>query len=196
MTARLTAFVLAVIGLAALRGQYDAHVTGTVVDRLWVMAGFFTLLTNAILVVHLFAIAKGWAFSASRLAGLLLSIVMVGAVYHLVLAGLWNPQGLAWWTQQGLHTAMPLGFAAWWLAFAPKDVRMGDIPQWLIWPVAYCAYALIRGAATGFWPYPFVNVAAIGWPRVALNCGILLVIFAALGMAIVVLARRLQARPS
>lgn len=196
MTARLTAFALALIGLVALRAQFDAHVVGTVADRLWVMAGFFTLWTNTVLTVHLLAITKGWRVSASRLAGLLLSIVMVGAVYHLVLAGLWNPQGIAWWTQQGLHTAMPLGFLAWWLAFAPKDVAVKDIPVWLLWPLSYCGFALIRGAATGFWPYPFLNADAIGWPRVALNCGVLLVIFAALGLAIVLIARRLQARPS
>ena len=56
MTARLTAFALALIGLVALRAQFDAHVVGTVADRLWVMAGFFTLWTNTVLTVHLLAI--------------------------------------------------------------------------------------------------------------------------------------------
>lgn len=196
MKARLSALALAIIGLAALRAQFDAHGDGATVDILWRMAGFFTLLTNALLVVHLLAIANGWAIPARRAGGLLLSILMVGAIYHLLLAHLWNPQGVAWWTQQGLHSAMPLGYLVWWLAFAPKDLHRRDIALWLLWPLAYCVYALTRGALTGFWPYPFLDADSHGWLRVAANCAILTAAFLLLAAGILAVAHRLQARPS
>lgn len=196
MIARLTALALGFLGLAALRGQFDILPPDGLGPKLWQLAGFFTILTNALLVVHLLAVAKGWQISAARAAGLLLSILMVGAVYHLLLAGLWSPQGMAWWVDQGLHSAMPVGYLLWWLAFAPKGLRWPDLPIWLIWPSSYAAYALTRGALTGLWPYPFLNADALGWPRVALNCAGLFLAFTALGAVILTLARRLQARPS
>ena len=86
--------------MAALRAQYDALQDapglGALQDRLWRMAAFFTVLTNALVTVHMLAVALHWQIRASRAAGLLLSIAAVGIVYHPILARLWNPQGLAW----------------------------------------------------------------------------------------------------
>jgi hypothetical protein len=196
MLARLTAFALAIMILAALRAQFDAlPEQAGVVDlaaRLWLMAGFFTILTNALIALHLFAVVKGWQIPASRAAGLLLSILVVALIYHLLLARLWSPQGLGWWADQGLHTAVPLGYLGWWLAFAPKTVTKRDLPDWLIWPVGYGSYAMIRGAATGFWPYPFLNADALGWATVSLNLALLLLAFAGLGVALLVVTRWLQ----
>ncbi|MFZ5976285.1 MULTISPECIES: Pr6Pr family membrane protein [unclassified Hydrotalea] len=33
---------------------------------------------------------------------------------------------------------------------------------WLIYPLLYLVYILIRGSFSGFYPYPFVNVLQIG----------------------------------
>lgn len=187
MIARLFAFAIAALALAALRAQYDVLPYGvgaqTLLQRLWVLAGYFTVLTNALVAVHMLAITKNWQISSSRAAGLVVAIAMVGIVYHLVLAQLWNPVGLAWWADQGLHTAVPLATLAWWLAFAPKSVRRVDVPKWLIWPLIYCIYAVIRGSATGFWPYPFLDVDQLGQIRVAINITGLIMAFG--GLAIV-----------
>lgn len=197
MLARLSAFALAVIGLAALRAQFDA-LTGVAlaVDRIWAMLGYFTILTNAVLVVHLLAITKGWQISASRAAGLLVAIGAVGIIYHALLASQFPTEGLGWWADLGLHTAMPLGYAAWWLGFAPKAVRWRNLPEWLIWPAIYAGYALIRGQITGFWPYSFLNAEALGWAHVGRNLAALLVALALLSLAIAALARIVHsARP-
>ena len=99
MIARLFAFAIAALALAALRAQYDVLPYGvgaqTLLQRLWVLAGYFTVLTNALVAVHMLAITKNWQISSSRAAGLVVAIAMVGIVYHLVLAQLWNPVGLA-----------------------------------------------------------------------------------------------------
>lgn len=198
MLARLTAFALAIVGLAALRAQFDA-LTGIALaaDRIWAMAAYFTILTNALLVVHLLAITKGWQISTARAAGLLVAISTVGILYHALLASQFPTDGLGWWADLGLHTVMPLGFAAWWLAFAPKTLRWRDVPQWLIWPALYAGYALIRGALTGVWAYPFLNADALGWAHVARNLAVLMVVLALLSLAIAALARIIySARPA
>lgn len=195
---RLAALAVATLGMAALRTQFDALQDapglGALQDRLWRMAAFFTILTNALVTVHMLAVALHWRIGAARAAGLLLSIAAVGIVYHLILARLWNPQGLAWWADLGMHTGMPLAYGLWWLLLAPKGVVARDLPGWLIWPAAYCAYALTRGALTGFWPYPFLDADALGWPQVALNLAGMLAAFALGGWAILTLARRVSRR--
>ncbi len=193
MLARLTAFALAIVGLAALRAQFDA-LTGLslAVDRIWAMAAYFTILTNALLVAHLLAISKGWQISASRAAGLMVAITTVGILYHALLASQFPTEGLGWWADLGLHTVMPLGFAAWWLGFAPKNVHWRDVPQWLIWPAIYAAYAMIRGQKTGAWAYPFLNADALGWPHVVRNIGALVVALVLLSLAVAALARILH----
>ncbi len=157
---------------------------------LWLMAGYFTVLTN-LLVVAVMARAAMGALIPARLAGAMtLSILMVGAVYHLILARLWQPEGAAWWADQGLHTAVPLLTFGWWLAFARNSTDWADLPAWLVWPALYLVYALLRGGQTGFWPYPFLDADVLGWPMVAANIVAMLAAFALLGAALIVLARR------
>lgn len=189
---RLAALAVATLAMAALRAQFDAMGpdAGSAGVRLWAMAGYFTILTNALVAAHMLLVALHWRISAARAAGLLLSIVMVGLVYHTLLARLWQPDGLLAWADLGLHTGVPLAYALWWAVLAPKDVRPGDLKWWLVWPLGYGVYALIRGALTGFWPYPFLNADALGWPRVAVHLVLLAGVFAVGGLAI----RRVAAR--
>ena len=106
----------------------------------------------------------------------------------VLLADLWAPQGLAWWADQGLHTGTPITMLLWWLAFADKDIGPCDVPKWLIWPLAYAAYAVARGTITGFWPYPFLNAETLGLPHLALNIAALAALFGILGLALVWIA--------
>ena len=194
MLARILAFAVGVLALASLRAQYDALLDPVaaqpLLDKLWFMAGFFTILTNLAIAGHMLAVTRGWQIGASRAAGLLVAIVVVFLTYHAVLAGLWQPQGLAWWANQGLHTAVPLATLGWWLAFAPKDVTRRDLPYWLIFPAIYGIYALIRGGMTGFWPYPFLDADQLGMVRVSLNIAGMIALFAVVGAGVLALARR------
>ena len=196
MTARTSALLIGGLGLAALIAQYIALAppldTASVAGKLWAMAGYFTILTNLGVTLVMLAVAAGWRLTASRAAGLLVALTMVGLVFHTLLAQLISPQGLAWWANQGLHSAMPIALALWWLAFAPKSVALRDLPFWLIWPGLYGAYALIRGAATGFWPYPFLNADTLGWPAVTLNIAALLAAFAVLSLGLIALTHLLR----
>jgi hypothetical protein len=53
---------------------------------------------------------------------------------------------------------MPVAVVADWLYQPPKNrLRLRQAVYWLIYPLLYLVYTLIRGAATGFYPYPFLN---------------------------------------
>jgi len=157
----------------------------------WRLAGYFTILTNLGVACLMLSEFGGRQLSPRTAGGMMLSIAVVGILYHLILARLWSPTGLAWWADQTLHTVVPILSALWWYGFAGKAVSLRDLPSWLVWPLAYACYALIRGQATGFWPYPFLDADTLGWSAVAWNVGFLVVTFLGLGVATVVLARRL-----
>ncbi|MAZ20349.1 Pr6Pr family membrane protein [Roseovarius sp.] len=158
---------------------------------LWRMAGYFTVLTNILVAVtFLSVVATGQRVGPIWAGGLTLWIAAVGIVYHLVLAGLWRPEGLAWWADQGLHTAVPLLVVLWWGWQADKSgLRRRHAGLWLLWPALYCAYAVIRGALSGFYPYPFLDVAALGPGAVAVNVVGLLLAFVGGGLMLLALAR-------
>ena len=39
----------------------------------------------------------------------------------------------------------------------------------LIWPAVWLAYTFVHGALSGWYPYPFLNVAKIGYPAALAN---------------------------
>lgn len=192
--ARLGALIVFVVAALSLRLQFDASRVsagnGSAVLTLFLMSGYFTVLTNLLVAIMMGLVAMRWRVPGAVAFAGVLAIVMVGLVYHTLLAGLTNPQALAWWADQGLHTAVPVLTLAWWLLFAP-------VPRWqaltggLIWPLAYLVYALTRGAMTGFWPYPFLNLARIGWGGVALNSVGMMIAFVVAGAVLIALKRRL-----
>ena len=65
----------------------------------------------------------------------------------------------------------------------------GPVPWWLIFPIAYAAWSLIHGAATG--SYPFLNAAELGYQRVLINMAVLMAAFALLGLLLVAIDRML-----
>lgn len=143
----------------------------------WRLLGFFTIVTNFLIALTMTARAFGrwprrWPDERHALGALAVSIALVAAVYHLVLAKLWNPVGLHWWSDQGVHTAVPALFGVYWLMLAPKSgLRWSDSGRWMLYPSLYAAYALGRGAIEGWYPYPFLDVGKLGYPVVLANIG-------------------------
>jgi len=163
---------------------------------------FFTLLTNLlvalVLTFSLLATNARWGrfFSSPVVAtGTALYIATVGATYFLLLRHTWNPEGLVKLTDFLLHDFVPLGYVAYWIFFVPKsELRWKNTLSWTIYPVTYLAWILIRGDLYGRYPYPFVDVGSLGYPRTLLNSGILLMLFVLVSLAVVALARRKRSR--
>jgi len=70
-------------------------------------------------------------------------------------------------------------FIIFWLIFTPiEELKWKNAFPWLVYPITNMTYAIIHGAITKFYPYPFVDVNELGYNRALLNAGgVLLVIF-------------------
>jgi len=198
MIRRPFAFAIATLCLAALIGQsvVSTRLTGGTAAALWQMAAYFTVLTNIGVAATFGLIAvTGREATAAWHGAITLAILTVGVIYHWLLSGLWQPRGLAFWADQGLHSVVPALVALYWLTCAPKSgLALRHAALWLVWPLAYCVWALARGAATGAYPYPFIDATALGAARVTLNIAGLGLAFLIAGLLLVVLARALSTR--
>ena len=77
-----------------------------------------------------------------------------------------------------LHTVIPiLCLIFWWNYVRSQKLVWGNAYAWLIYPLLYILCILIRGAASGFYPYPFINVVALGHEKVLINSGLLAAVF-------------------
>ena len=159
----------------------------------WNFFSYFTVLTNLMVAVSLSFILLKPASSARRffskpstLSALALYIFIVGLVYNTILRSVWSPTGLQKWVDEGLHVVVPLLFVIFWLLFVPKGSLKWIHPfRWLIYPALYFAYAFLRGEFSGFYAYPFINTAELGYNNVLLNAGGIMLAFIVAGLLIV-----------
>ncbi|AWM15123.1 hypothetical protein DI487_15525 [Flavobacterium sediminis] len=143
---------------------------------------FFTILTN--LLVTLFFTIKALNITTFKLfhkketpTALTSFILIVGIVYTIVLRKIWDPKGLQLIVDELLHTVIPLYMFLYWLLYTHRSrLSLPKVFQWLLYPVCYISFILIRGTLSGFYPYPFLNVTTIGYQKTLLNIGIILVL--------------------
>lgn len=182
--ARIAGAVIALIAAASLtlRVILATAEFGTIGAGLLDLSRFFTVLTNVLTLVFMLAVWAGRAPSGRLSLALVTAIAMVGIIYHLLLARLWSPQGWVMVADQGVHTIVPVLSVLWWFAFGrAEDVTRRDVAWVMVWPLVYCAYALVRGATDGTYPYPFLDLDQLGARRITLNVAGLAVAFLTLG---------------
>lgn len=163
--------------------------------------GYFTLLTNilcaAILTAFATATVSGLGRALRRPAVVTTaatSIIVVGVVYHLLLASTWDPQGIDLVIDTLLHTVNPLLFVLVWTRLVPRGaVRIADAPLAATYMAGYAAYILVRGELVGRYPYPFIDVTQLGYPLALRNAALLGLAFVALSAAMVGVNRVLGA---
>lgn len=158
---------------------------------------YFTILSNlAVAVVVTFLCFRGrGAFFARPLvqSGVAVYILIVGVVYSLLLREIWDPRGPQKLADVLLHDALPVLYLLFWFVFAEKKgLRWTDALRWLVFPILYCSYALLRGATTGWYPYPFIDASKLGYPIVVRNSVVLLFVFLAVGGLVIAIARGLS----
>jgi hypothetical protein len=161
----------------------------SIISTLDMYFGYFTILTN--IFVALSATAFGFSTPSRRsllrrslLGCATTSILLVGITYHFLLRSLWSPQGLQWVADTDLHYVVPLAALIHWALSRSSALSAYAPLAWCAYPAAYLAYALMRGAWLGVYPYPFIDAAAIGYPRVAAHSAALLALYIALGYAV------------
>lgn len=125
-----------------------------------------------------------WAARAGSRVAVGVYIVVTAGIYHALLADLWRPTGLQLVADVLLHTITLAVFLADFLAFPPPEAaRWGSAWKVLLFPLAYGAWSLAHGAVSGFYPYPFLDVAKRGYGAVLVTMAILGVGFYVLALA-------------
>ena len=195
-SARIIALLGALLGWFAIIMQLYlmienrvVHVPGTLLR----FFAFFTIDTNIIVAVcfsFIFLGSKtrlGRFFSkASTVTAITVYITIVGIVYNVILRSEWDPQGMQKIVDELLHSVIPALFIIFWLVFVPiEQLKWKNAFPWLIYPVVYMAYAIIHGAITKFYPYPFVDVNKLGYNKALLNAGGVLLIILLLSLSLI-----------
>lgn len=200
---QLLLLLIALIAWFSIAAQFSISIPVLVAkgmtygDAVWRMFDYLTILTNVLLAVCCTQLllkpdsAPGRFFSRPGvLTALALYIIIVGLGYNLLLRNHAPFTGLHRLSDEGLHTVVPLLFALYWLQFAVKDgLRAKDSLLWLIYPLAYFVMAMVRGGLSGFYPYPFLNVAVLGYQRVMANTVMLLMGFFLIALTLIGIAR-------
>jgi hypothetical protein len=195
---RLPALLLAVLSWFALLLQLGILLRAAIVHHSGVSQaivtylGYFTILSN--LFVALVGTAGAMSRSPSAPAPLYrpqlvgcatTAIVLVGLTYHALLRELWDPTGTQWLADVLLHYVVPLTALLHWFVYPGRNELPWRAPLlWCLYPVLYFVFMLVRGALTDVYPYPFVDVTALGYLRVLANAVALLAAFTVLGFAV------------
>jgi hypothetical protein len=97
------------------------------------------------------------------------------------------------WVDIVLHKVTPIVVVADFLLDPPSHrLTISDGLRWLIYPLAWLGYTLIRGPIASWYPYPFLDPdkAANGYVSVAITSVVILVAGAVLGALLVWLGNR------
>lgn len=199
LTAALAVLALALqipISAADTDGDFD-----TPTARVANLFTLFTVLTSLVVAASSLQVAlrPQWRSLFWRVLRLdaVIGIIVVAAVYHALLAALNDPQGTELVVDVLWHTVVPVLTVLGWLAFGPRHGVDARVVAWSVaFPLAWLAFTLVRGALTGWYPYPFVDVDDLGYAQVALNCLGITALFLGLAALVGLVDRALGRRSS
>ena len=184
-----------VFGVLALFAVYRSHVIHRQDEH---FIGFFTNQSNIIAGVIL--ILGGTLFVGKtaplwweyvRGAGVMM-MVTTGAVYALLLGGLYNPFSDAHpWSSSVLHQLIPIVMVI-DLLLVPLSRRVSwwGLLVFPIYPLSYLGYSLWKGNRINWYPYDFMNPSESGgYGGVAVTIAVLLVGFVVISALVIVFSR-------
>ncbi len=126
----------------------------------------------------------------------LFGITVTGIVYSTLLRGVVDLHGAAAVTNALLHYVSPLMAVIGWLLFGPRPrIDENTLLLSMIWPALYVGYTFAHGAATDWYPYPFVDVTKLGYVTVIRNGIGLIVLLVGVGALFMYVDHRLISQP-
>ncbi|MDJ0460106.1 Pr6Pr family membrane protein [Streptomyces sp. H27-C3] len=145
---------------------------------------FFTVLSNCAAVLVL-----AWGGLATSLdrpgvphllrGAATLYMVVTALVFAIALTDV--ETGMLPWTNVVLHQVMPVVMLLDWLLLPPlRPLRYSRSALWLLFPLLYLVYTLVRGPVADWYPYPFLDAFTNGYAHVALASALISVAFLAL----------------
>jgi hypothetical protein len=201
--AKIYVTVMALLCWFALAGQFYINLnskTASIPEIIIRYFSYFTILTNLLIglccIMLLFSPGSklGVFFSRQQTqTAITVYIVIVGLIYNIILRFLWVPEGLQRIVDELLHSITPVLFLIYWLVFSQKNqLQWTNILLWLIFPFSYIIYVLIRGSASGFYPYPFINTNQLGLNKVLVNSVGIAVFFICLSLIFVAIGKSMS----
>lgn len=131
-----------------------------------------------------------WFAKPAVLASMCVYITIVCLVYQLVLRKEHTQYGWFRFCDEIFHSISPPMFILFWLLFIPKEkLPWGKAINWLLYPLIYCVYILVRGAISNYYPYSFIDGTKLTYPQIAINCFFLLLAFLSLGLIFIAIDR-------
>lgn len=147
----------------------------TLATRLIRLVAYFTIQSNVLIAIATVMLARnpdrdGTGFRSLRLAGVV-GITVTCLVHFFLLRPLLDLEGGSYVADKLLHMVVPALAVIGWIAFGPRPrVERRAIEVSLAWPIAWLVVILIAGAATDWFPYPFLDHDEKGWGHVIVVC--------------------------
>ena len=189
--------LLAALTLTAIGQQFLLHVGAS-----YSTLNFFSYFTNLSNLFAAFVLLLG-VFSRSQQNSSLdvlrylsaVNMAVVGIVFVALLRNV-DLGALLPWVNFVLHYVMPVAIVLDWLLQRPSSrLKAKYLALALVFPAAYLAYVLLRGVATSWYPYPFLNPANVGgYSGVAMYSAGIFVTFLVVGGALLAAGNRLTQR--
>lgn len=189
MTSRTAAIVLRLAGatlsmFAMLYQLFAVHIPAgySVLNFFSYFTNLSNIMISVVFVVSAVRLINGRRDPSSTdvaiRGGIVVYIAFVGIVFNTLLRDA-DLGDLLPWVNGIMHFLLPvLGIVDWILWPPRRRLPLRVVGWWMIWPAVYAIVAVVRGAITGFYPYPFFNPAASGgYGGVALLCLLMLVMF-------------------
>lgn len=196
--------------IAAYRAFFGALGAAAIVTQLADLAGkgvlnpvnffsYFTILSNTFAVVVLLAGATLWRLQRSPASDMVrgaavLYMTITLIVFALLLSGTDVDTAIPW-VNAVVHQLLPVVMIADWLIDPPQTrltIRQGL--AWLIPPLVWIAYTMIRGPIAGWYPYPFLDPANGGYASVVVTTLVILAGGAVLCVVAVLAANAMRDR--
>jgi hypothetical protein len=139
--------------LACLAAFSLVTATAIVIDNgasLVNMYSYFTIQSNTLMMIVAALLAVdphrgGAVFGVVRMAGLV-AITITGVVFSTFLEGAIELEGLEWWNDKIFHYVVPAMAVVGYLVFRPRTGFARSAYLFIVWPIAWLAYTLIRGS--------------------------------------------------
>jgi hypothetical protein len=160
---------------------------------------YFTIQSNLIAIAALsvagFAILAGSPRRHDMLRGAaVVYMTVTGVVYSLLLQGADVDTALNW-VNLVVHKLMPIVIAVDWLLDPPPvAIPLPRSLLWVVYPLGWIAYTMVRGALVGWYPYPFLDPAPGGYGPVATTTLVILASGVVLCLLVAAVGNALGAR--
>jgi hypothetical protein len=158
---------------------------------------FFTIDSNVLAVLTLLGLEFGASTAPGRFArwargGTTLYMTMTGIIYAVLLAPISADVSTQLdWVNSVVHVIGPIVVLADWFLWPPdRAPSIREAACWLVFPIVWLAYSIVRGSIVDWYPYPFmdprdgVEHAAGSWAAVGTTIAVLTVFVIVLALAI------------